>query len=94
MDDLTIKRESCSVQPIDALPQLQSASLVNCNFENNFCNWKLDTQVSQANWTLSKTTPVLSSSELPTTGALTSSYFLYLRATLPTGMKVFYFTLF
>ena len=90
MDDLSIRRESCQLQPQEATPQLQAEFLINCNFDTNFCNWKSETQNVKVNWTLAKGANVSSSSQLPTIGALSSSGYLSLASSLPTSYNYKY----
>ena len=85
LDDLSIRRESCQIQPADAIPQLQAEFLINCGFEGNYCNWMSETRNTRANWTLTKASAISSSSQLPPIGALSSQSYISLASSLPTG---------
>jgi len=56
LDDISIRRESCQIQPLNALPQLQASELIKCNFENTFCKWANDRNASNFDWRLSNGT--------------------------------------
>ncbi|CAF0741635.1 unnamed protein product, partial [Brachionus calyciflorus] len=77
LDDLTIRRESCQVQPANAQPQIQSLSLINCGFENTTCNWQNETIGTQFNWTLN-TGKTESGDTGPVNGALSTKSYVYI----------------
>ena len=77
MDDLEIKRESCQVQPSNAMPQIQSLSLVACDFEDNLCNWQNEVVGTKFNWTLHKGS-TSSIGTGPDDGALSTKGYVYI----------------
>ncbi len=77
LDDISIRRESCQVQPQIALPQLQAAYLVECNFENQtLCNWNNEVNAT-LKWTIAKGQTDTFGETGPTSGARNSIYYLY-----------------
>ena len=77
MDDLEIKRESCQVQPSNALPQIQASRFVDCNFEDNLCFWQNELVGTQFNWTLHKGSTD-SFGTGPESGALATQGYVYI----------------
>lgn len=52
LDDILVSRDTCQIQPKKASPELQSANLVNCNFERKLCNWQIVKNGTQYEWQL------------------------------------------
>lgn len=77
MDDLEIKRESCQVQPQNAVPQIQSLSLINCGFENTYCKWLNETVGTKFTWTLHKGS-TSSDGTGPNEGAASTQGYVYI----------------
>lgn len=79
MDDIEIKRETCEIQPSQASPQLQSYGIINCGFENTYCNWENSTIDTQINWELALGwTQTINTG--PSSGAFFSDFYLYIKA--------------
>lgn len=72
MDDISIRREQCQVQPLNAVPQLQASELINCNFEKTMCKWANVKNASNFDWKLNNGTLPYG----PSTGAASTSGYL------------------
>ena len=78
--DISIKRESCKIQPAKALPQYQSANLVGCSFENNnLCNWKNDA-LNEINWQIITNQTDSYRQTGPESGAQGSRYYIFVNS--------------
>ena len=80
LDDLSVRRSECQVQPEEAKPQYQVDSLVGCDFEKTYCSWKNETNNTQMNWLLNS--KQLNKPAKPELGALDSQGFLYIDSVL------------
>jgi hypothetical protein len=100
LDDILVARDLCQIQPKKASPQLQSISLVNCNFEKTFCNWKIVTVNTQFKWELYSNTKFLISmiQSGPKYGANNSTDYLIADQDQNkkgnNSLKIFYFIVF
>ena len=55
LDDVAIRRGSCSSQPFNAIPQRQV--FIDCDFKPSICrSWRSEANKFQFNWTLSNQT--------------------------------------
>jgi hypothetical protein len=82
LDDISIRRESCQVQPLFALPQIQAANLVNCDFENTtLCNWKNE-PLQKANWVITKGQTDSFGETGPSSGAMKTLQYIFVNSKL------------
>ncbi len=80
LDDLLIKTEPCQIQPESARPKINVPELVNCDFENQtFCNWRNEAGYT-LEWTLGKGASEDSGRTGPKSGALGTTYYIYINS--------------